>query len=148
MVRLRLTRMGRRHRPFYRLNAVEKRTQRDGRVLENLGWYNPMEKDTSKQVEFKADRIKHWLSEGAQPSDTVKDLLARHEVIDGAAWTAERESKRRKNYEAAIAKKQAEEAAKRAEEEAAKKAAEEEAAAKAAEEASASEGEGETPSEG
>lgn len=129
MVRLRLTRMGRRHRPFYRLNAVEKRTQRDGRVLENLGWYNPMEKDVSKQAELKSDRIKHWLSQGAQPSDTVKDLLARHEVIDAAAWTAERESKRRKNYEAAVARKQADEAAKRAEEEAAKKAADEASAA-------------------
>jgi small subunit ribosomal protein S16 len=132
--------MGRRHRPFYRLNAVEKRTQRDGRVLENLGWYNPMEKDAAKQVELNADRIKHWLSQGAQATDTVNDLLARHEVIDAAAWTAKRESKRKKNYQAAIAKKQAEEEAKRAEEEAARKAAEEAAAAKAAEEAKAAEG--------
>ena len=152
MVRLRLTRMGRRHRPFYRLNAVEKRTQRDGRVLENLGWYNPMEKDASKQVELKADRIKHWISLGAQPTDTVNDLLAKHEVIDAGAWTADRERKRKKNYDAAVAKKQAEEEAKRAEEEAAKKAAEEEAAAKAAEEAAAAEapaeGGGEDSSEG
>ena len=56
MVRLRLKRMGRRHRPFYRLNAVDKRTQRDGKVLEQLGWYDPMSKDEAKQVHLNADR--------------------------------------------------------------------------------------------
>ena len=132
MVRLRLKRMGRRHRPFYRLNAVEKRTQRDGRVLENLGWYNPVEKNADKQLELNTERIKHWLDQGAQPSDTVKDLLARQDIIDADAWRAEREWKRKKNYEAAVEKKQADDAAKRAEEEAKRKEEEEKKAAEAA----------------
>jgi len=82
MVRLRLTRMGRSHRPFYRLTAIEKRTQRDGKVLENLGWYNPVEKDPTKQLSLKTDRIKEWLGNGAQPSDTVGDLLAKRDIIE------------------------------------------------------------------
>jgi small subunit ribosomal protein S16 len=82
MVRLRFKRMGRRHRPFYRLNAMDQRSPRDGRVIENLGWYDPITKDETKQVSLNVERIKHWLSVGAQPSDTVADLLARHEIID------------------------------------------------------------------
>jgi len=82
--------MGRKHRPFYRLNAVDKRTPRDGRILENLGWYDPIAKDESKQVELKVDRIKHWLSVGAQPSDTVADILAKQDIIDAAAHKAKR----------------------------------------------------------
>ncbi len=149
MVRLRLKRMGRRHRPFYRLNAVEKRTQRDGRVLENLGWYDPMAKDDSKRVELNGERIKHWLQQGAQPSDTVNDLLAQAEIIDAAAWTAERERKRRRRYQSVIEQKQAEEEARKAEEEA--KRAEEEAKKREAEEAAAAEaagGDSEPASEG
>ena len=145
MVRLRLKRMGRRHRPFYRLNAVEKRTQRDGRVLENLGWYNPVEKNVDKQLELNTERIKHWLDQGAQPSDTVKDLLARQDIIDADAWRAEREWKRKKNYQAAVEKKQADDAAKRAEEEAKRK---EEEEKKAAEAASAGDGDGADTGEG
>jgi small subunit ribosomal protein S16 len=123
--------MGRRHRPFYRLNAVEKRTPRDGRVLETLGWYNPVERAEDKQLSLNADRIKFWLERGAQATPTVNDLLAREEIIDADAWRAERERKRAKNYTAAIEKKQAEEAAKRAEEEAKRKEEEEKKAAEA-----------------
>jgi small subunit ribosomal protein S16 len=131
--------MGRRHRPFYRLNAVEKRTQRDGRVLESLGWYNPMAKDGQQRVDLKADAIKSWLERGAQPSETAMDLLVEHEVVDGEAWKKERERRRRRNYEKAVEKKKADDEAKRAAEEAAKAEAE---AAKA--EASS---EAETPAE-
>ncbi len=143
MVRLRLKRMGRRHRPFYRLNAVEKRTQRDGRVLENLGWYNPVEKSEENQLSLNAERIKYWLERGAQPTDTVNDLLAREAIIDADAWKAERERKRSKNYTSAVEKKQAEEAAKRAEEEAKRKEEEEKKAAEAAAAAEASDAGGE-----
>ncbi len=76
-VRLRLKRMGNRHRPFYRVTAVDQRRKRDGKVIEQLGWFNPLEKDESKQVELKADRCAYWLSVGAQPSDTVATLLKR-----------------------------------------------------------------------
>ena len=90
MVRIRLKRLGRRHRPFYRINAIEKRNQRDGVVLENLGWYDPMARDTDKQLSLKVERIKHWLSQGAQPSDTMNDILAQEGIINADAWQAKR----------------------------------------------------------
>lgn len=77
MVRLRLARSGRPHRPFYRIGAVDSRVKRDGAVIENLGWYNPMAKTGEKASEFNMDRIKYWLGVGAQPSDTVKAMLAK-----------------------------------------------------------------------
>jgi len=79
-VKLRLTRMGRRHRPFFRLNAVDGRTPRDGKVLERLGHYDPLEKDDAKQIVLKRDRIEYWLSQGAVPSDTVSEILMRNGV--------------------------------------------------------------------
>lgn len=75
MVRLRLKRFGRRHVPFYRLNAIDSRAPRDGRVIEELGWYDPICKDTDKQHKINADRVRYWLSVGAQPSETVAGLL-------------------------------------------------------------------------
>jgi small subunit ribosomal protein S16 len=138
MVRIRLKRMGRTHRPFYRINAIDKRTKRDGRVLENLGWYNPLAPEGSPQYEIKAERVKHWLEHGAQPSDTVNDLLAQASIIDAEKWQQTRRRKNQKRYEASLeAKSEAEAAAKaeaeaRAREEAeAKKKAEEEAKAAA-----------------
>jgi small subunit ribosomal protein S16 len=76
-VKLRLSRLGRTNRPFYRLNAVDSRSPRDGRVIEELGHYDPIEKDKAKQVVFKLDRCKHWLDVGATPSETVSSLLKR-----------------------------------------------------------------------
>lgn len=79
MVVLRLKRMGRRHRPFYRLNAIDQRSPRDGRVIEELGWYDPIAAE-DKQLNLKSDRIDYWLGVGAQPSDTVKGLLRRAKI--------------------------------------------------------------------
>jgi len=79
-VKLRLTRMGRRHRPFFRINAVDSRTPRDGKVLERLGHYDPLEKDVSKQIILKRDRIEFWLGQGAVPSDTVSEILTRQGI--------------------------------------------------------------------
>lgn len=76
-VKIRLKRLGRRHGPFYRLNAIDTRSPRDSRSIEELGTYNPVEKDQAKQLALKSDRIKYWLSVGAQPSDTVRSLLRR-----------------------------------------------------------------------
>ncbi len=73
MVVLRLKRMGRAHRPFYRLGAMDKRNPRDGRVIEELGWFDPVA--AGEQIKFDIERVKHWLSVGAQPSETVRDLL-------------------------------------------------------------------------
>ena len=76
-VALRLSRFGTRHRPFYRVSAIDSRRKRDGAVIEYLGHYNPIEKDEAKQVELKLDRCAYWLSVGAQPSQTVASLLRR-----------------------------------------------------------------------
>lgn len=74
-VKLRMTRIGRRHRPFFRINAVESRTPRDGKILEKLGHYDPIEKDSAKQIVINQPRIEYWLEKGAIPSDTVSQIL-------------------------------------------------------------------------
>ncbi len=86
-VRLRMKRLGNTHRPFYRLTAVDGRKKRDGRVIEELGTYNPVDKDESKQVNLKLDRCAYWLSVGAQPSRTVASLL-RKSGLNPTAGTA------------------------------------------------------------
>lgn len=80
MVRMRLKRMGAKKNPFYRIVVADGRAPRDGRFIEQLGYYNP----TVKPVELKvdADSAKQWLANGAQPSDTVKRLLKTAGVID------------------------------------------------------------------
>ncbi len=142
MVKLRMQRHGRAHRPFYRIVAVDARFKRNGKFLERLGWYNPTPGEGENGVELDADRIKHWLSVGAQPSDTVGDLLANANLLtpklakrremDRKMSNVRREKKEAAAKAAEEAKAAAEaKAAKAAEEAAAKKAAEE--AAKAAE---------------
>lgn len=94
MVRIRMQRFGRSHRPFYRINAIDQRTRRNGRVLENLGFYNPMEKDESKQLVLKTEEIKAWLEKGAQPSETVMDMLGKADILPAdmkASWEKQRE---------------------------------------------------------
>ncbi len=145
MVRIRLTRLGRHKRPFYRIHAVDQRKQRDGQFIENLGWYNPIETDEAKQVSIKADRVKHWLEMGAQPSDTCNDLFAKQGIIDADAWKAQRQQRIAKKVKAqeAAAKAAAEaeaKAAAEAEKEAKEKAAAEAAKAAEAEAAKAAEG--------
>jgi small subunit ribosomal protein S16 len=74
-VKLRFKRMGRSNAAFFRLSAIDSRSPRDGRVIEELGHYNPREKDQAKQFVAKIDRCKHWLDVGAIPSHTVSSLL-------------------------------------------------------------------------
>jgi small subunit ribosomal protein S16 len=74
-VKLRFKRMGRSNAAFFRLSAIDSRSPRDGRVIEELGYYNPREKDQAKQFVAKLDRCKHWLDVGAIPSETVSSLL-------------------------------------------------------------------------
>ena len=74
-VKIRLKRMGRKNHPYYRMSAIDSRSPRDGRVIEELGHYDPLEKDQSKQFVAKIDRCKHWLDVGAIPSETVSSLL-------------------------------------------------------------------------
>ena len=73
MVKLRLTRVGKKKQPSYRLVAAPSRSPRDGRFIEILGHYNPLTHPPT--VVFKEDRIVHWLKEGAQPTESVLQLL-------------------------------------------------------------------------
>jgi len=75
-----MTRLGRRHRPFFRINAIESRNPRDGRILEKLGHYDPIEKDLGKQVVLNRERVEFWLDKGAIPSDAVSQILLRHGI--------------------------------------------------------------------
>ena len=86
-VRIRLKRIGRRHQPVYRLAAVDSRRARDGRVIEELGCYDPANANEERQVSLKRDRIEYWLSVGAQPSDTVQRLLHKHGIVAEAKST-------------------------------------------------------------
>jgi small subunit ribosomal protein S16 len=76
-VKLRLMRMGRRHKPFFRLNAIDSRSPRDGKIIEKLGYYDPIEKDPAKQLVLKKERIEYWLGAGAVPSKTAAELMSR-----------------------------------------------------------------------
>lgn len=76
-VKLRLKRLGRSNLAFFRLSAIDSRSPRDGRVIEELGFYDPRAKDQAKQFVAKLDRCKHWLDVGAIPSGTVSSLLKR-----------------------------------------------------------------------
>ena len=75
-VRIRLKRFGTKKRPFYRIVVMDSRTARDGRVLEEVGLYHPIEKE-GKQVTISMEKVKGWLAKGATPSDTVKQILSR-----------------------------------------------------------------------
>ena len=77
-VRIRMKKMGRRHRPFFRICAVDSRSPRDGRVIEELGYYDPMVKETDARASLKSERIDYWLGVGAQPSDNVKVLIKKY----------------------------------------------------------------------
>lgn len=75
MVRLRLTRLGAKKKPFYRVIATDGRKRRDGRYIEQIGTYNPMV--NPHEVKIDLERVDHWISVDAQPSDTVRSLIAR-----------------------------------------------------------------------
>jgi small subunit ribosomal protein S16 len=70
--------MGRAHRPFYRICAIDKRAPRDGKVLEELGIYDPMVADTDARVRLKSERVDYWLSVGALPSEKVAILIKKY----------------------------------------------------------------------
>ncbi len=79
-VKLRLKRMGRSNRSYFRLNAIDSRSPRDGRVIEELGSYDPRNKDQAKQFNAKLERCRYWLDKGAIPSGTVSSLLKKSGV--------------------------------------------------------------------
>ncbi len=128
MLKIRLRRTGQKHQPSYRIVVADKDSPRDGRFVEILGHYNP--RTEPETFEVKEDRVRHWVSQGAQPTETVHRLLHSRGMIDTAPPT--RDTKPSKAEREAVAKAAAD--AKAAAE---AKAAEEAAAAKAAEEAAA-----------
>lgn len=77
-VRIRLKMMGRKHRPFFRLCVMDARSPRDGRVLEEVGIYDPMVPETDARAILKGERISYWLGVGAQPSDKVAVLIKKY----------------------------------------------------------------------
>lgn len=78
-VTLRLTRLGAKKRPYYRMVAADSRYPRDGRFLETLGTYDP--KAEGNNVTLDEDRVKHWLSVGAVPTDTVRSILKQKKLV-------------------------------------------------------------------
>ena len=83
-VRIRMKKFGRKHRPFFRIVAVDGRRPRDGRVLEELGTYDPLVPETDARAILKGERIQYWLGVGAQPSDKVagKSLEAQKAALE------------------------------------------------------------------
>jgi len=82
-MKIRLARGGSKKRPYYRIVAADSRMPRDGRFIEKLGTYSPLlAKDNEERVKMDVDRIKHWLSEGAQPTDRVSRMLEAAGVVD------------------------------------------------------------------
>ena len=77
-VRIRMKQMGRKHRHYYRIVAIDGRQPRDGRFIEELGTYDPMVKNTDERVRLNPDRIKYWLSVGAKPSEKVEILFKKY----------------------------------------------------------------------
>lgn len=90
MVRIRLQRLGRRNRPFFRISVIDERVKRDGRLVEELGWYDPIAKDESKQMQLNEERAKFWIGRGAKPSDTMMDIFAKRNLVDAEAWNKRR----------------------------------------------------------
>ena len=120
-IAIRLSRGGAKKRPYYRIVVADSRSARDGKYLEQIGTYNPLlPKDSEERVKLNADRAKHWLSVGAQPSDRVARFLDAAGVRERAARNNPKKGEPGEN------------AKERAEERAAKAAEAEEAAAAAA----------------
>ena len=80
MVKIRLTRMGQKKAPSYRIVVADSRYPRDGRFVEEIGFYNPM--SNPAEVKIDADKAKTWIANGAQPTDTVKSLFKKNGIID------------------------------------------------------------------
>jgi small subunit ribosomal protein S16 len=80
MVTIRLSRGGAKKRPFYHLVVTDSRTPRDGRYIERLGFFNPLAVSHEETLRVNAERVKHWISKGAQPSERVQYLLKEHKV--------------------------------------------------------------------
>ena len=79
MVKIRLKRMGMKKQPFYRLVVIDSRSARDGRAIEEIGYYNPMTQPA--ELKINEERAKYWVGNGAQPTDTVRGLLKKGGIL-------------------------------------------------------------------
>lgn len=79
MVKIRLKRMGAHKKPFYRIVVADSRTPRDGRFIEEIGYYDPMKKPADVKID--EEKAKKWLSTGAQPTDTVRSLFKKNGIV-------------------------------------------------------------------
>ena len=79
-VKIRLRRMGAKKAPFYRIVVADSRFPRDGRFIEEIGYYDPMKEPS--EVKLDPEKAKKWMANGAQPTDTVKALFKKHGVIE------------------------------------------------------------------
>ena len=78
-VKIRLRRMGQKKAPFYHVVVADSRSPRDGRFIEEIGYYNPM--TNPAEIKIDAEKAKTWLTNGAQPTETVKSLLKKSEIL-------------------------------------------------------------------
>jgi len=96
MVKIRLTRMGKRKMPFYRVVVIDSKKRRDGAYIESLGFYDPVKDPALTKVDI--DKAVDWLLKGAQPTETVNDLFRKHGILD--RMTKEKEARRNAAKEA------------------------------------------------
>ena len=83
MVKIRLKRMGAKKRPFYRLVVADSRSPRDGKFIEEIGFYDPL--PTPAKVQIDADKVREWMRRGARPSDVARKLLEREGILQRSA---------------------------------------------------------------
>lgn len=80
MVKMRLRRVGAKKQPFYRVIVADERSPRNGRFIEEIGYYNPLTEPATVKID--ADKAKEWIKNGAQPTETVKSLLKKAGIVD------------------------------------------------------------------
>ena len=82
MVRIRLTKTGRRNQPRWRVGVFDQRTRRDGRAIEYLGYYDQHAENEEDKLSVDPERVRHWLAKGAQPTQTVRNLLKQCGIVE------------------------------------------------------------------
>lgn len=133
-----MRRTGRKNRPCYRINVSDSRFPRDGRLIETIGLYDPIRRDTGAQITIDVDRARHWLKVGAKPSETVYSIFKRKGVLEPKPYAPRERDGRGKKKTKTRARRDADKAARierktvRAKERNQKKAAEKKAKAAAA----------------
>lgn len=108
-VKIRLRRVGARKRPFYRLVVADARSPRDGRFIEAVGTYDPLQDPALVRID--GDRVKHWISQGARPTDIARELLVREGVLERSGPVYEKKEKAPRPSKKQVAKAAAAEAA-------------------------------------